>query len=82
MRPVGGENIIAYHQDGHVVRVSPLLEPAEGADVVPALDDRTEVSGSEGSGGWCGAHPSGVVAIDGLTPAGECLQQRELSEER
>ena len=81
MRPVGGENIIAYHQDGHVIRVSPLLEPAEGADVVPALDDRTEVARAERSGGWCGANPGGVVAVDRLAPAGQSLQERELSQE-
>ena len=81
-RAGGGENPIPYHQDRHVIGVSTLLEPAEGADVVPALDDRTEVSPVEGSGGWCGANPSGVVTVDGLAPAGQSLQEREHSEGR
>ena len=50
--------------------------------MVPALNDRTEVSTGERSGGWSGANTRGVVAVHGLTPARESLQERELSEER
>ena len=49
--------------------------------MVPALDDRTEVARAERSGGWCGANPGGVVAVDRLAPAGQSLQERELSQE-
>ena len=37
-------NIIPHHHDGHIIRVPALFEPAEGADVVPALDDGAEVA--------------------------------------
>ena len=44
--------------------------------MVPALDDWTEVARVEGSGGWRGANTGGVVAVDRLAPAGQCLQER------
>ena len=66
---------LPYHQYGHIIGVATVPEATEGADVVPTGIDRSEGSPTEGSGGWCGARPSGVVAVDGGAPAGEGLGQ-------
>ena len=61
-----------YHGNGDIIRVAAFLEPAEGADVVPARHLGGEVPLTEGAGRLDGP-ARGVVVVDGGEPAGQGL---------
>ena len=62
-----------YHEDRHVVGVAGVLEPAEGADVVPGVDGRGEGASAEGSSGVSRTVRAEVVDVD--VPAGQRLHE-------
>ena len=62
-----------YHEDRHVVGVAGVLEPAEGADVVPGVDGRGEGAATEGSSGVSRTVRAEVVDVD--VPAGQRLHE-------
>ena len=65
-----------YHGNGDIIRVAAFLEPAEGADVVPACGLREEHPPDEGSPGVrCPVHAV-VVEVD--VPALQRLAERVL----
>ena len=63
----------SYDQNGDIIGVSTLLEPAEGTDVIPAIDPGTEISTGEGGGGksWT----IRTVAVEAGSPAEQGLDK-------
>ena len=66
-------SVLTYHEDRHVVGVAGVLEPTEGADVVPGVDGRGEGPATEGSSGVSRTVRAKVVDVD--VPAGQRLHE-------
>ena len=61
----------SYDQNGHIIGVTGVLEPAESTDVVPTIDPGTEVSTGEGRG--CETRTIRAVSVEVGSPVIQSL---------
>ena len=63
----------SYDQNGHIIGVTGILEPAEGTDVVPTIEPRTEVS--TGKDRACKGDTVRTVKVEVGSPAEQSLHK-------
>ena len=67
----------SYDQNGHIIGVTGVLEPAESTDVVPTIDPRTEISTGEWRG--CKTRAIRAVSVEVGSPVEQSLDNCGLS---
>ena len=67
----------SYDQNGHIIGVTGILEPAESTDVVPTINPGTEVSTGEGRG--CKTRAIRAVSVEVGSPVEQSLDNCGLS---
>ena len=67
----------SYDQNGHIIGVTGVLEPAESTDVVPTIDPGTEVSTGEGRG--CKTRAIRAVSVEVGSPVEQSLNNHRKS---
>ena len=64
----------SYDQNGHIIGVTGILEPAESTDVVPTIDPGTKISTGEGRG--CKTRTIRAVSVEVGSPVIQSLNNR------